>query len=191
MIACLTLFLTFFKIGLFTFGGGYGMIPLIQQEVAARGWLDSATLYRYIGICESTPGPIAVNMATFIGASQAGVAGSACATLGVVLPSFVIILLIAAVLKQFRQNPIVAAALRGIRPVVAGMIAATGVAIALKCIVVSAGPFPKLALDARQIAIGALLVSGSLVWCRALKRRFSPILLILFSALCGIALYGL
>ena len=100
----LKLFLTFAKIGLFTFGGGYGMISLIQQEVIARGWLDAEALYRYIGICESTPGPIAVNMATFIGASQAGLPGNLCATLGVVLPSFIIILLIAAVLKSFRIN---------------------------------------------------------------------------------------
>ena len=85
MTVCLELFYAFAKIGLFTFGGGYGMIPLIQQEVAARGWLEAETLYSYIAICESTPGPIAVNMATFIGSSQAGLAGSLCAPLGVAI----------------------------------------------------------------------------------------------------------
>ena len=109
----LELFLTFFRIGLFTFGGGYGMIPLVQQEVLAHGWMDAAALYRFIGVCESTPGPIAVNMATFVGANQAGLAGSACATLGVVLPALVIMLLIAAVLRGFRQNRFVRAAMAG------------------------------------------------------------------------------
>ena len=89
----LELFAVFFKIGLFTFGGGYGMLPIIQQETLSRGWLDAETLYRYIGICESTPGPIAVNMATFVGSAQAGLAGAACATLGVALPALIITLL--------------------------------------------------------------------------------------------------
>ena len=187
---CLTLLLTFAKIGLFTFGGGYGMIPLIQQEVTARGWLDAETLYRFIGICESTPGPIAVNMATFIGASQAGLAGSACATVGVVLPSFIIILLIASVLKQFRQNRYVAAALRGIRPVVAGMIASTGAYIALKCAIVNLETFENLSIDWRQLAVAGLLGLGWLIWRRVLKRDFSAIALIAFSAACGIMMYG-
>ena len=187
----LTLFLTFFKIGLFTFGGGYGMIPLIQQEALAHGWLDAETLYRYIGICESTPGPIAVNMATFVGASQAGLAGSLCATVGVVLPSFVIILLIAAVMKSFRENRYVKAALRGIKPVVAGMIAATGLYIALKCMIVNFGMLSDMSVDLRQAGITAALGGFVLIWVRALKRPFSPILTILVSAALGIVIYGI
>lgn len=190
MKACIELLLVFARIGLFTFGGGYGMIPLIQQEVTSRGWLDAETLLQYIGICESTPGPIAVNMATFIGSSRAGLAGSACATLGVVLPSFVIILLIAAVLKQFRQNRYVAAALGGIKPVVAGMIASTGLCLALKCLVVRTSPLDALALDYRQLAIAAALGVGCFVWIRGLKRRFSPIALIAASALLGVLFYS-
>ena len=96
----LGLFAVFFKIGLFTFGGGYAMLPLIQQEALSRGWLDADTLYRFIGVCESTPGPIAVNMATFVGSTRAGLAGAACATLGVVLPAMLVMLLIAAVLGR-------------------------------------------------------------------------------------------
>ena len=187
----LELFLTFAKIGLFTFGGGYGMIPLIQQEVFAHGWLDAETLYRYIGICESTPGPIAVNMATFIGASQAGLAGSLCATVGVVLPSFVIILLIAAVMKSFRENRCVKAALKGIKPVVAGMIAATGLYIALKCVIVNFSALSRMSPDLRQIGIAAALGLSALIWTKGLKRPFSPILLILLSAALGVAVYGI
>ena len=184
----LELFFTFLKIGLFTFGGGYGMIPLVQQEVTAKGWLDAETLYQYIGICESTPGPIAVNMATFVGSTQAGFFGSLCATLGVVLPSFVIILLIAAVLRNFRQNPWVNAALAGIRPVIAGMIAATGIYITLKCIIANFG-LAGMQLDVRQIIIAAVLCVFTFIYCKIIKKEFSPVLLILFSAVCGIAVY--
>lgn len=82
----LYLFLTFFKIGLFTFGGGYAMIPMIQQDILSHGWLTQQQLIDFIAISESTPGPFAVNIATFVGMSQSGVAGAVCATLGVVLP---------------------------------------------------------------------------------------------------------
>ena len=100
----LWLFLEFFKIGLFTFGGGYAMIPLIKEVVLKYEWLTEAQLIDFIGVCESTPGPIAINMATFVGSSQAGIAGAAIATLGVVLPSFIIILLVASILKKFIKN---------------------------------------------------------------------------------------
>lgn len=188
-MTCLELFLTFLKIGAFTFGGGYGMIPLVQQEVLAHGWMDEEALYRFIGICESTPGPIAVNMATFVGASQAGLAGSACATIGVVLPALIVMLVIAAVLKGFRQNRYVRAAMAGIRPVVAGMIAATGLWAWVKCVLANPGA-SKIEIDWRQALIAALVCAAAFAWMKLLKRRFSPILLILFSAVCGIAVYG-
>ena len=100
----LTLFWTFFKIGLFTFGGGYAMIPLIQQEVTSHNWLSEDALLNFIGISEATPGPFAINIATFVGSSQYGFWGAVCATLGVVLPSFIIILLIASIFTKFEQN---------------------------------------------------------------------------------------
>ena len=96
----LKLFLTFLEIGAVSFGGGYGMISLIREKVLLNGWLSEAEFLSFIAVSESTPGPLAVNMATFIGASQGGVLGALCATLGVVLPSFFIILLIAAPLVQ-------------------------------------------------------------------------------------------
>ena len=187
----LDLFAVFFRIGLFTFGGGYAMLPLIRQETLSRGWLDARTLIRFIGICESTPGPIAVNMATFVGSAQAGLAGAACATLGVVLPALLVMLLIAAALRGFRENALVRAAMTGIRPVVAGMILATGLWTALRCMLLLEGEVGwTVSVDWRQIAIALALCGGTLFWRRRLKRAFSPILLILFSAVCGIALYG-
>lgn len=89
------LFLTFFKIGAFTFGGGYAMLPFIQQEVLKNGWMNDKELIDFIAISESTPGPFAVNASTFVGMQTAGVFGAVCATLGVVLPSFIIILIVA------------------------------------------------------------------------------------------------
>ena len=186
----LTLFAAFFRIGLFTFGGGYGMIPLIRQEALGRGWMDEAALVRFIGVSESTPGPIAVNMATFVGSAQAGLPGALCATLGVVLPALIVMLLIAAVLKGFRDNRFVRAAMAGIRPVVAGMIAATGACLALRCAIANFAS-AAAAVDWRQILIACALGVGALVWRRVLKRGFSPILLILLAAGCGIAVYGL
>ena len=100
----LELFLVFFKIGLFSFGGGLGMIPLIIDEVTIRNWMAEPEVINFLGIAESTPGPIAVNIATLIGVEQAGILGGAVATLGVVLPSFIIILLIASVLTNLVKN---------------------------------------------------------------------------------------
>ena len=111
-----SLFLTFFKIGGFTFGGGYAMIPLIQKETEERkGWITDDDILEIIAIAESTPGPIAINAATFVGYRTCGFWGAACATFGVVLPSFVIILLISYVLQQFQQFRPVQYAFNGIR----------------------------------------------------------------------------
>ena len=87
---CADLMLTFMKIGLFTFGGGYAMLPLIQSETVARGWIGAEALMDFVAVAESTPGPFAINIATYVGAETGGVLGSLCATLGVVLPSFII-----------------------------------------------------------------------------------------------------
>ena len=109
-------FLSFFKIGAFTFGGGYAMIPLIQNEaVEQRHWVTDDDILEVVAIAESTPGPIAINSATFVGYKAAGVLGSVCATLGVVLPSFVIILVLSFVLRQFQELEAVRYAFFGIR----------------------------------------------------------------------------
>lgn len=113
---CLELFLTFGKIGAFTFGGGYAMISLIQAEIAERKkWIKKEEVLDMVAIAESTPGPIAINCATFVGYKRAGSAGSLCATLGVVLPSFVIISILAAFIREFKDLEPVAFAFEGIR----------------------------------------------------------------------------
>ena len=112
----LQIFLAFFKIGAFTFGGGYAMIPLIQREsVEKHQWVTEDDILDIVAIAESTPGPIAINSATFVGYRAAGVLGSVCATLGVVLPSFVIILALSFVLAQFQEVKAVQYAFNGIR----------------------------------------------------------------------------
>ena len=128
------LFFEFFKIGLFTIGGGYAMIPLIRQVVLKYNWATENEFYNFLGVCESTPGPIAVNMATYIGSTQGGILGSILATLGVVLPSFIIIILIAAILKNLVKNKYFQAFLNGVKPVVIGLITSTGLMLLIKCI---------------------------------------------------------
>lgn len=120
----MTLFLTFMKIGAFTFGGGYAMIPLIKREVLEqKGWIDEEELLDMVAVAESTPGPLAINMATFVGSRMAGTTGAAAATAGVVLPSFLIILLLSFALKQIEEIRIVQYAFMGIRAGVLVLIA--------------------------------------------------------------------
>lgn len=117
------LFRVFFLIGAFTFGGGYAMVAMVQQQVVSRGWMDAQSVIDFIAIAESTPGPIAVNMATFVGAEMGGVVGSVCATLGVVLPSFIVILVVARCYEAFRKSKWVQGAMSGLKPAVVGLIA--------------------------------------------------------------------
>ena len=113
----LLLFWTFFKIGLFSFGGGYAMIPLIQNEVEQNGWLSTKEYADIIAISQMTPGPLAVNAATYVGAKVSGIFGAISATLGVSLPSFILIVIIAHFFIHFKDNAVVESILRGIRPV--------------------------------------------------------------------------
>ena len=112
---CLELFVTFFKIGLFTIGGGYAMLPLIQADVQAHSWMTAEELVNFIAVSESTPGPFAVNVSTYVGAELAGLPGALCATLGVVLPSFLVIYAVSFVLRQFSDLAVVQYAFNGIR----------------------------------------------------------------------------
>ena len=121
----LKLFATFFKIGLFTFGGGYAMIPLIQREVIERQkWIDKKEFLDMLVLAQSTPGPIAVNTSVFVGYKTAGVMGAIMATLGTVLPSFIVILLLALFFAEVRENRYVDAAFRAMRPAVVALIVA-------------------------------------------------------------------
>ena len=127
----LKLFLTFLQVGAVSFGGGYGMISMIRELTLLHGWLTEEELLNMIAVAESTPGPIAVNMATFVGSTQGGALGSLCATLGVVLPSFIIILLIATLIRNFLKYAGVKAFLGGVRPCIAGLILATTITLGL------------------------------------------------------------
>ena len=124
MTIYLKLFLTFMKIGALTFGGGYAMLPLIQQEVLENGWLTEEQILNFIAVSESTPGPFAINIATYIGTETGGFLGAVSATAGVVLPSFIIILIVAGFFSAFRKNKIVSGAMTGLKPAVIGLIAA-------------------------------------------------------------------
>ena len=177
----LKLFWGFLKVGFFSFGGAYGAIPLIRDVVLSYGWLNDDTLTYMIGVSESTPGPIMVNLATYVGSSQAGFLGAVIATAAVVLPSFFIILLIMVVLKNTIRNPYVQAVLRGLKPCMIGIVMATGI-----CMVVH-NCLPAGKPDLRNIVIMAVLAFVFYGSGFVFKKKMSPILLILFSACIGIA----
>ncbi len=187
----LQLFWTFFKIGLFTFGGGYAMIPLISQEVVGIGWLTESQLVNYIGISEATPGPFAINIATFVGTAQGGFLGAVCSTLGVVLPSFIIILLVASIFKRFEQNKYVKGALRGINPVVYALIIGTGAMLVVKNFWTNAFDFSAApTFDYISVIIAVAVIAGSILYKKLSGKKLSAIVIILFGAISGILLYS-
>ena len=186
----LQLFLTFFEIGLFTFGGGYAMISLIRDKTLELGWLTEEELLNMIAVSESTPGPIAVNMATFVGSSQAGILGSLVATLGVVFPSFIIILVISIFIRNFLKYKGVQAFLGGVRPCVVALILATAITMALGNLLGFASVGDKLEPDLIGIIILALLFAISFVWKKIKKKKPSAITMILISAVLGILFYS-
>lgn len=186
----LKLFLTFFEIGAVSFGGGYGMVSLIREKVLLNGWLTEAGFLDIIAVSESTPGPLAVNMATFVGSSQAGFFGSVCATLGVVLPSFIIILLIAAALKGLMKYAGVQAFLSGVRPCVVALISATAITVGLSSFfsIKTVHDAPKV--DFGSLAVFAVIAVFALVFKKIKKKLPSPIFMIVLSAFLGIFVFG-
>ena len=181
----LILFLEFFKVGLFCFGGAFGMIPLIEEIVLAHGWLSASQFYDFIGVCESTPGPIAVNMATYVGSVTGGPLGSIVATLGTVLPAFIIILIIASIPKNFTENKYFKGFLKGVKPVVSALILSTGAVLLANAF----GFFfkPEFTPDLRSMVIFALLLGIYFAVKKLWKKKLSSIWLILLSAGMGIA----
>lgn len=184
----LDLFLGFLRVGLFSFGGAYGAIPLIRDVVLSYGWLSDDMLTTMIAVSESTPGPIMVNMATYIGSSQAGIAGAALATLAVVLPAFVIILVIMMAMKTLLKHPVVQAVLRGMKPCVIGIVLATGAFMVLRNVVSFSG---GAAFDERAMALTAALGALMLGAKKRKGKKLSPILLIVISAVLGVIVYGI
>lgn len=188
----LQLFLTFFEIGLFTFGGGYAMISIVFEKVLEHGWLTEAELLNMIAVSESTPGPIAINMATFVGSVKGGIFGSLCATLGVVLPSFIIILLISAVIKNFLKYEGVKAFLSGVRPCVVALILGTAINLFLSTLMRIDDLIDfSFSPDYIGLIIFALVVIISLAYKKIKGKKPSPILLIITSACLGMLLYSI
>ena len=185
----LYLFLTFFAIGAFTFGGGYAMLPLMRQMTVENGWISESDFLNFVAISESTPGPFAINMATFIGSEQGGFLGAVLATLGVVMPSIIVILLIVAVFKKVLEYKPVKGALAGIKPVVVGMIAVTGVLFALKNFLPNVMSFSTAGFSLKALLMTLGLGALTVVWKIIFKKNFSPIILILISAAIGMLVF--
>ncbi len=201
MAEMLELFLTFLKIGAVSFGGGYGMIPLLTEEVLSHGWMTEAQLMNFIAVSESTPGPVAINMATFIGSFQGGLVfggsffgklfGAFLATLGVVLPAFTIILIIASVVKGLLKFAGVKAFLEGVRPVVVGLITATGLGMLMLVVLGVKTVYATPIFDWKALVIFGLIATTYYSVKFFKKKTLSPIILILISAVLGIIFYGL
>ncbi len=186
------LFITFFQIGLFSIGGGYAMIPLIQKEIVGNGWLTNAQVADVVAISQMTPGPFAVNAATFVGMKTQGLWGASFATLGVILPSFIIVLIIARYFFNFQQHPTVQGVLYGVRPVVTGLIASAAFVIAQTALVHSQWTQDLFTAGLEGIwrvldfrGIGILLV----VLLCIQKWKVNPILTIIGAGFLGIFLY--
>ena len=173
------LFLMFLKLGLFTFGGGYAMIPLIRENIVEKKqWLTEEELLDILAICESTPGPMAINMATYIGYKRKGFWGSVLATIGVAIPSFVIIFVISLFLDRFLQNRYVQFAFVGIKCGVAFLIIKTGVEM-----------FVKIKKNAFNIIVFSVVLTGLIV-CDLFAFNISSIIVILAGGILGICLFG-
>lgn len=187
----LTLFFEFFKTGLFAVGGGMATLPFLYDMGSRHpDWFSAAQLADMIAVSESTPGPIGVNMATYVGFETAGLPGALIATLGLVTPSIIVILIVARVLRQFRTNPYVDAAFYGLRPCSIGLIAAAGLLVVRIALFnteafAASGRFIEL-LNVKALLLAALL----LVFTRAVKatKGLHPVFFILASAAAGILL---
>lgn len=189
MTVFLEIFLTFFKVGMFTIGGGYAMLPFIQSEVLSHGWMSGEAIINFIAVSESTPGPFAINIATYVGSVVGGefgawgsLLGSFCATLGTVLPSFIIILLVAKIFDKFKENRFVKGAMTGLRPTVVGLISAAIFSMLMTVF------FPVgLTIEVRrQASLYISLAICTLMTFLAFK-KVHPIIIICTSALIGIA----
>lgn len=178
----LELFLTFFKIGAFTVGGGYAMLPFIQDEVVAHRWLPLSEIVNFIAVSESTPGPFAVNIATYVGNQVGGIFGSVCATLGVVLPSFIIILIVARIFEKFKTSKLVSGVMCGLKPAVIGLIGSAVINIGKTVFIPNGFSFNIFSNSALYVSIVIFALCAVLAF-----KKIHPILIICLSAGLGIA----
>ena len=185
------LFYTFFLIGLFTFGGGYAMIPMIQDQIVGKGWMTDAELTDFIAISETTPGPFAINISTFVGSQTAGVLGAVCSTLGVVLPSLIIIILVAVILSKFLKNRFVQGALNGVKPVIIALITSTAIVFFVKMALFMGNPLFSQSVSFNRAGVTLLLVLATFAFIYKIgqKKSLNPIMLLLLSAVLGIVLF--
>lgn len=182
----LELLLGFLEVGLFSFGGGYAAIPLIRDVVKTHGWLEDDALAYMIAVSESTPGPLMVNMATYVGSIKGGIPGAVIATTAVVLPAFILIILIMVLLKKFMQNRFVKAAMDGLKPCITGIILSTGIMM----IAGNSGLLPGESVNIPALCLTAGLSAVYFGSGAIIKKRISPIALIIISALAGVIVYG-
>ena len=176
------LFITFFKIGLFTFGGGYAMLPLIQEEVVAHKWMELSSLVNFIAVSESTPGPFAINIATYVGSQMGGVLGAACATLGVVMPSFIIILIVARFYEKYKASKTIKGIMTGLKPAVIGLIGSAAVTIALSVFAPSGFDVAIFGDISFYVSLVIFVLCTVLVF-----KKVHPIIVICIAAALGIA----
>lgn len=181
MLELLNLLWTFFKIGACTFGGGYAMVELVAEQVTSRGWMEMQEVIDFIAISESTPGPIAINMATYVGYNVAGIPGSVFATVGVVLPSLIVIMIIAKFYKKFIANKFVAGGMRGLRPAAIGLIAAAGISIAAEVFLPFGFSIEGILTYETLFAVVTLALCLFLVFKKA-----KPHFILILSAACGL-----
>lgn len=181
----LLLFLEFFKMGALTFGGGYAMIPFIEETVLRHGWMTTTELVDFIAISESTPGAFAVNISTYIGSEVGGILGAIVATLGLVLPPFLIILLIAKVYAKIKENTIVQGAMLGLKATVVGLIAATVLRVGREIFFFEGINLAVMRSANFYVSLGIFAVALFLL----LYKKLNPILIIVLSAAAGI-LFG-
>lgn len=183
----LKLWWEFFKIGLFSVGGGMATLPFLYDMADRTGWFTYDQIADMLAVSESTPGPIGINMATYTGFTTAGIPGSIVATLGVITPGIIIVLLIIAVLERFRKNKYVEAAFYGIRPASAGLITAAGVLVAeIALFNVDADSIAGF-FDVKALILAAVLVALTR-WVKPTK-KLHPVVFIAASAVVGILLF--
>lgn len=187
----LQLFLTFLKVGTFAFGGGYAMLSLIGDSVLRYGWMTEKELLNFVGVETVIPGPIAVNMATYIGYEQGGFFGALLSTIGVVLPSFIIILLIASIIKNLLKYAPVKTFIASMRPALGGLILSVAVTMALTVFFgINSIKNINFAFDWRSLVVMAVIILIPIIWKRVKKKEFSSILLVIISGVIGMLLFG-
>ena len=187
----LQLFYTFFLIGLFTFGGGYAMIPMIQEQVVGNGWISEKALLDFIAISEVTPGPFAINISTFVGNSVGGIFGAICATVGVILPSLIIIIIVAIVMKKLIGNRFMQGALTGVKPIVLALILSTAILLFIKVIFFNGNAIKgDLQFDIKSLTLLVMLGGFLIIYKKTKKKSLGAIKLLGLAALFGLIIFS-